>query len=361
MSTGLHIVTKRRAGKPIVHYVYAWRGGPQLLRKEGGTKPVITLELAQAAAAVKPACAVPSTDTIDGLITRYTSSSCAEWKKLAATTRTNYSTWHARIRAEFGTAPLKVFADRRVRGDVLAWRDRWAEQPRSADAGITAFSALLSWGVDRGLLPINVLLGVDRLYEQDRSDIIWEPHHFDAFLLAASVEVQEAVELAAATGLRRSDLVRLPWAAIGEHAIVWRTSKSRGRNLVTVPMLPETKALLTRIRARHEAEMAAKRKDKRKPLPDTVLSNSYWRPWTRIGLGSRFNDAKQASGVTVHLHDLRGTFATRCMLAGLTDQEIADILGWVTKDVAVIRAKYVSQARVVIAIGERIAAVPSAH
>ena len=41
---------------------------------------------------------------------------------------------------------------------------------------------------------------------------------------------------------------------------------------------------------------------------------------------NRFNDAKVAAGITLHLHDLRGTFATRCMIAGLTDQEIADIL-----------------------------------
>jgi len=37
-----------------------------------------------------------------------------------------------------------------------------------------------------------------------------------------------------------------------------------------------------------------------------------------MGFGSRFNDAKQAS----NLHDFRGTFATRCMIAGLTDQKI---------------------------------------
>jgi len=353
---GLHIVTKRRPGKPIIHYVYAWRGGPQIARKEGGTKPAITAALTDAAARARPTSATNAMaqQTIDGLIARYTSSTCAEWKKLAATTRVNYTTWHIRVSEEFGKTPLKVFGDRRVRGDVLEWRDRWAHQPRSADAAITAFSALLSWGVDRGLLPVNVLLGTDRLYDQDRSDIIWEPAHFEAFAKAASVEVQEAVELAAATGLRRSDLVLLPWSAIGEHAIVWRTSKSRGKNLVTVPLLPETKQLLTRIRARHASEMTSKPERKRKPLPETVLSNSRWAAWTRTGLGSRFNDAKQESGVAVHLHDLRGTFATRCMLAGLTDQEISDILGWSSRDVANIRMKYVSQARVVVAIGERI-------
>ncbi|MDP3676647.1 MAG: tyrosine-type recombinase/integrase [Novosphingobium sp.] len=97
--------------------------------------------------------------------------------------------------------------------------------------------------------------------------------------------------------------------------------------------------------------------DKRRDMPATILSNSRWQPWTPMGLGSRFNDAKRESGIDVNLHDLRGTFATRCMIAGLTDQEIADILGWSSKEVARIRVKYVDQARVVVAIGKRISSV----
>ena len=130
--------------------------------------------------------------------------------------------------------------------------------------------------------------------------------------------------------------------------------------MITIPMLPETRALLDRIKARHESAMEAQRPHRRKLLPDTVLSNSRWQAWQPGGFGSRFNDAKRASGLDRNLHDLRGTFATRCMVAGLTDAEIAGILGWDTKDVARIRAKYVSDARVVVAIGQRIAAAKSA-
>ena len=86
----------------------------------------------------------------------------------------------------------------------------------------------------------------------------------------------------------------------------------------------------------------------------TVLSNSRWKPWTAMGFRSRYNDAKIASGIDRHLYDLPGIFVTRCMIAGLTDQELADIVGWNTKDIAPIRARYADQARVVIAIGERL-------
>ena len=50
MPAGLHIVTKRKRGKPITYYVYAWRGGPQILVKVGGAKPEVTAELSDMAA-----------------------------------------------------------------------------------------------------------------------------------------------------------------------------------------------------------------------------------------------------------------------------------------------------------------------
>jgi hypothetical protein len=40
--------------------------------------------------------------------------------------------------------------------------------------------------------------------------------------------------------------------------------------------------------------------------------------------------------------------------AGLTDEEIADIMGWSPQQVAAIRRVYVDQARVIVAIGPRI-------
>lgn len=358
MGTGLHIVRKRLSGGMVRWHVYAWRGGPKIYSCDG-RKPVISPALTDLAADARRKLRLPAEDiSLKAQIVAFKAS--PEFTKTAASTQANYRTWLDRIEVEFGDTTLRMWHSREMRGDVLDWRDKWASQPRSADEAIKVIGRLLNWIVDRGRLPVNVLAGIDHLYDADRSDLIWEEHHFAAFRKEASIEVLEGVELAACTGLRRGDLVRLPWAAIGPHAIVWRTGKSRGRTQVVVPLLPETKALLARIKARHADEMANQRPARRKALPETVLSNSRWQSWQPGGFGSRFNDAKQACRLDRNLHDLRGTFATRCMLAGLTDQEIANILGWDTKDVAAIRAKYVSQARVVIAIGERISGSESA-
>lgn len=354
MPAGLHIVRKRRTGKPDLWYVYAWRGGPQIHCAKGA-RPRVTAALTDLAADARREAKLPGKDdpTLAAQIVLFKAS--PEFLRTADSTQANARTWLDRIEDEFGDTTLRMWTSREMRGDVLDWRDKWAHQPRSADEAVATFRRLLNWIVDRGRLPVNILTGIDSLYEVDRSDLIWEAQHFEMFMAKASVEVAEGVELAACTGLRRGDLVKLPWTSIGEHAIIWKTSKSRGRAMVTIPLLPEAKALLARIRARHESEMAQQRPGRRKPLPETVLSNSRWQPWKAGGFGSRFNDAKRESGIDRHLHDLRGTFATRCILAGLTDEEIAKILGWTMADVARIREKYVNDARVVIAIGERIA------
>jgi hypothetical protein len=69
-----------------------------------------------------------------------------------------------------------------------------------------------------------------------------------------------------------------------------------------------------------------------------------------------YTDPETGATNAEHLHDLRGTFATKFILhsANLTDHEIADIMGGSPQQVADVRRVYVDQARVVVAIGQRI-------
>lgn len=56
-----------------------------------------------------------------------------------------------------------------------------------------------------------------------------------------------------------------------------------------------------------------------------------------------------------HLHDARGTFATKLVATSdLTDQEVAGMMGWSPEEVSRIRHVYVDQRAIVVAIGERL-------
>lgn len=163
--------------------------------------------------------------------------------------------------------------------------------------------------------------------------------------------------LAALTGLRREDLVTLTWDQVGEVAILKKALKrSAGkRRYMRMPRIPALDALLKDLQTRY-----------RRSGVETVLVNSHGKPWTGDGFGGSFNRVRDAADIVhvdpdtgerikKHLHDVRGTFCTRLLAdGGLSDAEAAEIMGWAPERVATIRRVYVDQAKVVVALGERL-------
>lgn len=335
---GYHVVKKMRPGKAVRWYIYAWRGGPQVHYQEGGGRPRITPEIIDAIAEARENMKAAPKQLLEAVIQEYRSS--PEWNNLSITTRKNgWNRWLDKIQEKFGEVPIDAFADYRMGRDIMEWRDTFASSPRTADMCIQVFSALLGWAVSRRILAVNIARGIGRLYNVDRSEIIWADDDFKRLEPHANECLWRAIRVAELTGLRRGDLVKLPWSAVGQHAIIWRTSKTRSG--INIPMLPELRKILD--------------ETPRMSGVDTILTNSLGRPWTPSGLEAAFKRAKKKAGITVRLHDLRGTFATRCVIEEMTDEQISKILGWSKENVERIREKYVASSRVVVAIGERIA------
>jgi hypothetical protein len=57
----------------------------------------------------------------------------------------------------------------------------------------------------------------------------------------------------------------------------------------------------------------------------------------RDAAGIYFVDPDTGEKKRKHLHDVRGTFATRLILAGLADTEVAEIMAWSVEKVSGIR------------------------
>ena len=152
--------------------------------------------------------------------------------------------------------------------------------------------------------------------------------------------VSTALRLACLTGLRRGDLIALTWGQIGDLVIEKATNKSGQARVAVIPLLDETRQLLEQVGRRGAA--------------DTVLLNSRGRKWSAAGLTHQIVDANAKAGIGKTLHDARGTFATRLRLAGVTRDEIADIMGWKKDRVDRILTRYVEQDAVITAMMERI-------
>ena len=65
--------------------------------------------------------------------------------------------------------------------------------PRKADYVWTTIARVLSVAKDRGKIAVNVCERGGRLYESDRSEIVWNAEDIRAFCGVASVELQAAL------------------------------------------------------------------------------------------------------------------------------------------------------------------------
>jgi len=341
MASGIHIVSKRLASGVLSHYVYAWRGGPQIHRSQGERKPKLTATIQDAAAEARRSRPDPDAVCIRHLIDKFVGS--GDFLRLKKVTQNSYRMWIPRIEERFGNVPLAVFDDPRMKIEIVDWRDQWAAQPKKAYGAVRHLSRILTFGVDKFMLGINCSARIPMLYEVDRSFIVWTKDDIDAFRKVTKEYLQDIIDLESCTGLRRTDLVALTWESVGDHTISWRTSKSNGKRLVIIPILKETRTLLARIKARHASDMLRKSASDRVPLPPTILATQNWRPWAVEGLSTMFSRAQIEAGIDKHLHDLRGNFVTRLAVAGLTSHEVANIVGWSFKDVEEMMRTYINR------------------
>jgi integrase len=341
-------------------YVYAWRGGPRIATIDGGSKPRLTREIEEKVREARKEAGALGSRTLGGLIRDWRRS--PEWERLAKSTQDTWSTGLNRIDEKWGKLPLELWNDPRMVSKVVAWRDSLADRPRAADIGVTVLARLLEWGRIRARVQVNVAAGIPTLYRgESRAEIIWTADDMDAFCRSALMLdrplMLDCLFLAAWTGMRLADLATVTFEECqGSEAIVRKAAKkSRGRRRrAIVPILPQCAEFIEELRTRPRADGVR-----------TLLVNTHGRQWSTRGLGDCFASVRDHAGIIhrgegdeadrpKHLHDLRGTFVTALCRAGLTDDEIANIVAWSPQNVAEIRRTYVDDAAVVVALSRRI-------
>ena len=305
-------------------YYYAWRGGPRL-RGEPGSPEF----MASYAAAIENR-RTPDTARFRSVVVLYKSSKA--YRDLSESTKRQWAPWLDRVAEHFGDLRIAQF-DRpeKIRPIIRRWRNKWEDTPRTADYGMQVLSRVLSYAVDPlGKVASNPCEGIKQLYKSDRSEIIWTDADITTLKKTCSTDVAVAVELAAHTGLRLGDLLRLSWLHVGEDAVTITTGKSKHRREAIIPLYDALRAVLAGIPKRSTA----------------ILTNAHGRPWKLDGFGTAINRAKKKAGFDVrdlHFHDLRGTAVTKFYIAGVSIREIAEIMAWEEEHVEKIIRRYVGR------------------
>lgn len=307
-------------------YYYAYRGGPRIDAKFGTNAFLQEFIDARAPANYDKS-------KVGAWVGLYRASD--DYEKLAPTTKKNWGPLLDNIKQHFGEYPVRFFNRPDIRQDIKQWRNRWRATPRMADLAKQVLSRLCSFMVEEGLLATNPCEGISNLYSNNRSDIIWTDEDLTALKAVASPEIYSAAILAAYTGLRQGDLLRLTWGRVGDLCIDLKTSKSRGRRSALIPLYKDLRDVLGTIPKR----------------ATTVLTNTHGRPW-RGGFGSSWAEACDRAGLgerDLHFHDLRGTAATKFYSAEFSSREIADILGWSPERVEQLLDRYVRRSELLLA------------
>ncbi len=261
------------------------------------------------------------------LITAYKGS--PSFKGLSPRTKVEYSRYIDWIRDEFGTVPIAVLEDRRIRSDFFEWRDTLAHKPRTADAAWNVLRRILSFAYKRGRIDVNHAKEPESLYKNNRRDSNWLPQHIEAFCQHASQELQWALFLAYYTGQRQGDLRALVWTQIekrdGRRWITLRQSKTK--KTVNIPVHDRLGNILDGIPKRAAV----------------VLTTSKGRSWSARHFGKQWDQAAAKAKLDdLRFNDLRGTAVTNLAEAGATTPEIAAITGHSMTNVNRILETYLS-------------------
>ena len=326
-------------------YWYAWRGGPRILSETAGTKAALALRVQKAAAKAAEAYHAlrnqkPSGEGfVAGLLYAYQNS--PEFAALAPRTLKDLRIYLAVIRDDLGDMPVKALEAKGARKVFMEWRARYADRPRTADHYMSALARLLSWARDNGHTAADPLARWTRLYDVDRSEIVWTLEEVEAVCANAEPELQRIILGAVWSGLRQGDLLRLAWADLDGEFIVRKTAKRK--RTVRIPILPQLRAVLDAC-----------------PKVCPLIFAKDGKPWNKNTLNKRFGLArakalKLAPSIEgKRWHDMRGNFANYLIAAGLEDEAINRIMGWADGRAGAARRNYIGQGSVALASLERL-------
>lgn len=329
-------------------YWYAWRGrgAPKILSESAVSDRVLDLKVAAAAEAagrkyfeLVKARKTPVAGTLGPLIRRWAGiegelEGAPEFENLAYRTKKDLRRHLKVVEADLGALPLVALKSDGARKELIEWRNRYAETPRTADHYASALSQLLAWARDQGETSADPMREWPWIYRVDRSEIIWTAAEIETVCQAAEgePELQRAILMAAYSGLRQSDLIALPWSSIDRAAgRITRRTKKRRRRVADVPLTPE---LLRVIDATPEVGPIVLTKD--------------GAPWKASTLQKRWRLAR-ATAIEIlpsiegkRWHDLRGAFATLLVRSGTPDDDLDRIMGWEPGKASLTRASYVN-------------------
>lgn len=203
---------------------------------------------------------------------------------------------------------------------ILKARDKAFEAKKITFANnlLAVMKLVFTWGVPRGHLDANPAASVKKIplpKGRKKQNRAWTDLEFETFMKHAPHELRLAIGLAGYVGVRRGDLVSIPWSAYQNDRI--NITQQKTDNPIWVPVHRDFKNILDT--AKKSATVIVTGKKGNALTPDGLSTNF-----------GKFRDRlieKNLIGTGLTIHGLRTTVVHNLMDAGCTDPEIKAVTG----------------------------------
>jgi integrase len=241
----------------------------------------------------------------------------AKYEKLAKSTKSSYGKPLSVAERPDTLGGLSVYEVRPAL--VQAFLDGFADRPAAQRSAQTALKALERWAIVRDLLPHPITTGTEAP-GSDGGHVPWTDEQVAFAERFARPHLARVITLAANTGQRGSDLVRMRWSDV---------ETIEGRPGINVTQ--KKTGLVLWVPFPRELMLAVAKWERR---PGYILLKEDGHPFTREQLSDQWlreRDTKPAlrplSEAGLVLHGLRGTAVLRLRRAGVSIPLICDSVG----------------------------------
>lgn len=265
--------------------------------------------------------------TVAAVIREYLMSD--KYRSLAASTQRGYAIYLHQAEAPELLGALDV--NDIDSSHVQAFLDRYSATPGAQGQCLTAIKAVVKWAVPRRKLPPNVPItfGCETI-KSDGGHIAWTAAHIALAQAHCKPAIARFITLAAGTGQRGSDLVKMQWNEVEERfgrlgvRVKQQKTFKRTKLELWVPFTPELEAAF-RTWERPSAQAMLDNPDLR-----FILLKKDGKPWTREQVTScwaHFERHRHPELVPLTMHGLRAHAVVRLRRAGANPAQIADCVG----------------------------------
>ncbi|MBY5601736.1 tyrosine-type recombinase/integrase [Rhizobium leguminosarum] len=247
------------------------------------------------------------------------------WAALSVATRKQRGLFYQKVVELSGDIDCRLIRTKDIHKAV----ERRKATPALANNFLKALRALFKWAVEQDYVEDNPTAGVSKLTNQSDGFLVWTTDEIAKFINHWSIGSRErlAFELILASGLRRSDIVR-----VGKQHLTNETLRIKTRKTNTPVTVDFSDRLLKLIEVSETGDLA-------------LIVGKNGLPMTKESFGNWFGDACREAGVQKSAHGLRKFSATMAANAGATAHQLMAMFGWTTIEQAEIYTKKADRER----------------